>query len=323
MRQPLVFMAGEYVVDESGRQRARNLEDLAIRVTAREIQRVAEVLAGSAGVRDDDDQRYAVGPKPFRLAAYRLGQRRDPQAVEVRCNCRLRCLRRHNADNANVDARSRHHRGGLDVGPANSLAGRCVDDVGPEQRECRLRRARLQCAARIVAGRRGRHLRTDRAEIELVIADRGGRVAHRVVGSDDGRAFVEIGFDRTLPHVTCVDQQDVVGTTSRAQCVNVSRDRNEAATLLVRMQFAVHVVCRHDRQRHGSVVDCRIQRAARHDQCRQRSASSQEVPCHAAIPPALTTAYRVPGFNCWIDKGIIATDRSDCARGSTPWPWSG
>ena len=63
---------------------------------------------------------------------------------------------------------------GRTLGHAGRRAAGGVDQVGGEEREARLRRPRLERAARIVGRRPRRRRRADRAEVELVIADRGG-----------------------------------------------------------------------------------------------------------------------------------------------------
>ena len=74
--------------------------------------------------------------------------------------------------------------------------GGVVDQVGGEERKLRLRRARLERAAWIVVADAG--VRADhRAEVELVVADRGRRVAERVVGGDD--VAPSRRFDSSVP----------------------------------------------------------------------------------------------------------------------------
>ena len=100
-----------------------------------------------------------------------------------------------------------------DVRPGGRRAGRRVDQVGGQERKPRLGGARLERAARIVAGRARRGRGADRTEVELVIADRAGVVPERVVGAHDGRALVQVRLQRPLEHVARVEQHDAAAVT--------------------------------------------------------------------------------------------------------------
>ena len=121
-----------------------------------------------------------------------------------------------------------------------------VDQVGVEKGKGRLGGARAQGAARIV----GRFLGGDRgasgAEVELVVAERGGGVAEDIVGANDRRPFVEVGGERPLEHVARVDEEDpaAVAGARAAQVAEVAAERRQ------RLEPAVQIVGADERDGH-------------------------------------------------------------------------
>jgi hypothetical protein len=84
----------------------------------------------------------------------------------------------------------------------------------------------LDGAARIVAERLARARRVDGAEIELVIADHGGRVTERLVRVHDDRALAQVRLDPALKRVAGIDEQNgsAVSRAGRAQVVQIAAE---------------------------------------------------------------------------------------------------
>ncbi len=82
-----------------------------------------------------------------------------------------------------------------------------------------------------------------RAEVELVVTEREGGVAHRPISGDDRRALVHVRLDRALEGVARVDEEHARVGPRLLQVVHESRDYREP------LELAVHVVGGDDRQR--------------------------------------------------------------------------
>ena len=104
------------------------------------------------------------------------------------------------ADDADARPADAHDRGRLGPGRRS-----CRWPSRPCSRRgtgtCASSRVALERAERILAALARNRLRTDRAEIELVVADGGGGVAHHVVAADHGLALEEVRLERALEHV--------------------------------------------------------------------------------------------------------------------------
>ncbi|MNC88710.1 hypothetical protein D3C83_45550 [compost metagenome] len=96
-------MTGDDHVDEAGRQRARHAEDLRAGVAGRELARVVEARALSAGVRRHHHHDGAVVAKAPRFGGDRGGERRQAQTCRVRRDRLRQRFRRQYADNADAD----------------------------------------------------------------------------------------------------------------------------------------------------------------------------------------------------------------------------
>jgi hypothetical protein len=140
------------------------------------------------------------------------------------------------ADDADPDAGALDRDRRRHVRPVDAGAGGGVEEVARQQREAEpagLDGAGLERGARIVAGGRGRP-GTDRAEVELVVADRGRGVTDGAVGRDDGGALVQVGLEGALEHVAGVEEEDgaAVGLAGGADVVDVAGEDGQATSSL-------------------------------------------------------------------------------------------
>ena len=248
-----VRVAGHDDVDQPARQPAGDGQDLGVRIAGRQVVGAIDRGAASAGVGGDDDDVGALRPQRGRMRPDGVGQRRHRQPADVAGDGRGQGLQRHHADDADLEAGHVDQRGRPHVGPAGRRAAGGLDQVRGEEREARLRRPRPQRATGIVGRRPRRRRLADRAEVELVIADRRGRVAEGVVGRHDGRPFADVRFERALEHVAGVDQEHRAAVTrpGRAQVLHVAAEQRETAAAVPRHHAAVQVVGADDRHRDG------------------------------------------------------------------------
>ena len=83
-----------------------------------------------------------------------------------------------------------------------------------------------------------------RAKVEFMITNGCCGDTYRIVGVDNKGALGQIGFERALPHVACVniEHRTAVVRSSKAQSVYIGRYRDEPAFLARRQQFAMNVI---------------------------------------------------------------------------------
>ena len=86
MCDALMFVAGDYMVDQPRRQSLRDLHDFARHVAGRRIKRVVKLGASAARMRYNNDQRCAGEPQRFRLLFDRRRERRDANVADVGSN---------------------------------------------------------------------------------------------------------------------------------------------------------------------------------------------------------------------------------------------
>ena len=132
----------------------------------------------------------------------------------------------------------------------------------------------------------GHHRRTDGAEVELVVAERGGRVPQRVIGADDSGPFGQVGGERPLEHIARVDQQDgaAVAGARAAQVGEVAAEGGK------RLDPSVQIVGADERDRHAG------------RRCGSPSASTERRHAGSPVRPSLPApgrtraATRLRGF---------------------------
>ena len=234
---PLVGVAGDDGVDHGAarRQLARHLKNLAVGLAGVEVLGGVEALADAARVGGGDHHRRASSVQLGDRGGDGGGQRLHRQSGEVGGQRRARRAGGGDADDAHLDPGDVEQDVGDDVLPGGRRPGRRVDQVGVEEGEGCLRGPRAQGPARIVAGPLarllGRDLRADGAEVELVVAERGGGVAEGVVGADDGGPLGQVGGERPLKQVARVDEQDgaAVAGARAAQVGEVAAEGGSAS----------------------------------------------------------------------------------------------
>ena len=206
MRHPRVGMPGDHGIHRPSRNVGQHFENLLVAITARQVVGVLKIFALAADVRSDHDDLRPGSAHLFGLLDDRAGDWRHFEAEEVGGHgSHRRGLGAHTND-ADLDARNLDNGVRWHVWPIDARTGLLVEDVGSQQREVRFGRAHLQRTPRILTRAADDDGGTHRTEIEFVIAHRCGGVAHRVVGRDHRRAFVAVGFERSLEHVASIDQ---------------------------------------------------------------------------------------------------------------------
>ena len=275
MREPGVSMAGGDDVHEPARQTSRQPEDFGLRVARRQIRGFVELTATPAGMGGDDHDFGARRTKLRRFCDDRWLERRDAQPLNVGGDRRVQRIDRHDADDADVDARRAHEHRRPNIRPLDGAPGRFLDQIRGEEGIVCLGGACLERAAKVASGLPGKG-RVDGPEVEVVIADRLCRVRHRVVRVNNESALAEIRLDVALKGIAGVDEQDraAVCRTHPAEVVHVSREQGQTAESVSRQRGAVEVARADNRQRHERrVVRCRGDRSER---CRVRGPQQRE-----------------------------------------------
>jgi hypothetical protein len=247
-----VGVAGDDHIDRPGRQEVDHLEQLLLAIARRQVRGIMEVGALRADVGGDHDHLGAAAAQVGGLGGDRQRRLDHGEADEVGRHRRERRGLGGHADHPDHDRALLEEERAEDVVPGRPLAGRDLEDVGHEEREVGLDRAGPQRAARILAGAGG-HRRADRAEVELVVADRGGVVADLIVGRDHRGALAEVRAQGALEHVAGVDHQELaaVGLSRGAQVGDVAGQDREA------IEGAVEIVGADDRQGQAALADGR------------------------------------------------------------------
>ncbi len=252
VRHPLMCVPRDHGVNRPARQFRDDLADLGGLFARRQVGWIVEARTPPAGVRRHDDDSCAAGTEPSGLVGDGRIERRDRQADRVARDRGLQRAARRDTNDADVDAGRMHQHGRLHIRPPDRFNGLDLDEVRGQERKPRLRGTRLEGTARIVGFHLRSSSRTHRTEIELVVANRDGGVADRVVRVDDRGAFVEVRFERALKHVARVDDQNsaAVARTGRAKVVDEAAERRQPAASVARRHRAVKVVGPDDRQGH-------------------------------------------------------------------------
>ena len=295
----LVGMTGDDGIERSARQLRNQVADLGRLFARREVGGIAELRAPAAGVDGEDDHGGPAGPKLLRLRRDGRVERRNREADGVAGDRRLQRAGGRAADDPDTHAGGFHEDGGLNVRPSYRRASPAVDEIRGHERKSRLCRARFQRTPRIVGRRSRRRPRAHRAEIELVVADRGRRVSDRVVGVDDRRALVQVRFKRPLKHVAGVDHQHgaAIAGSCGAQVLHEPGEHRESPSAIARHDRAVAIVGADDRQRDPGRCRGRLLTAGIPQPEGERRQQRQQKTAAAAHRAASTAHSRIPAEN--------------------------
>ena len=239
-----VGVAGDDGVDggAAGGELARDLEDLAVGLAGLEVLGGVEPFADAARVRGGDHHRRAAPVQVRGGGGQRRGQGVHRQPGEVDGQRGARRAGGEDADDPELDPGDLDEDVGNDVGPVRWRAARRLDQVRVEEWELRLLRARAKgpprILARLLGGRRG----ADRAEVELVVAERRRGITEDVVRAHDRRPLAGVRGERPLKHVARIEQHDraAVAGARAAQVGEVPAERRQ------RLDPAVEIVGAHD-----------------------------------------------------------------------------
>ena len=136
------------------------------------------------------------------------------------------------------------------------------------------------------------------SKIEFMIANCNSVVSDCVESSNNGRALVEIRLERSLPHVTCVNEQyrATIASPGVSQVFNVSAKQRQASIAIDRQQAAVYVVCAENGKRNSRVLILRRLTACGQQQDPNYYGESNSHRLHRLLPLAGSRAlYELTG----------------------------
>ena len=146
------------------------------------------------------------------------------------------------AHQANLDTCGVDEGGWFDIGPGHRFAGLAIHDIRRQKGKVGLGGARLESAARIVAGNHGPRRGPDGAEIEFVIADGGRAVAQGIVVAHHRGTLGHVGLQRAQEHVARVEEHHRASAArSRlAQILHVACQPGQSLDVSVQIARAHH-----------------------------------------------------------------------------------
>ena len=139
------------------------------------------------------------------------------------------------------------------VFPLHRFATVFVQQIRCKQRKMRFASTLLEGTACVIVALRWDRVWPCRPEIELMIADGNGVIPKCIVCSDDRCALVEIRFQRALPHIAGVDQQDfaAIMLTDVAQYANEGGQPGQPAEPALSIELPMNVVGANQGKRRG------------------------------------------------------------------------